>query len=386
MNYHIAVQDKFMDSFIEDVYEIGLENNNVFWLRGEKGDSPYVQTTRAVEYIGENPAHIRHRLKQLQPEDRLFIHWYDTWMADLVFDLPNHLSVIAWGGEFFGEPILAHRHWLFDALTLDFELGERKLHVVPRLNLWAWFKQVSRVQAVFREANKELERRQAHMARINTLILAEHNIGDLEKIKALYPQCRAEHRAGFYDLNADLGVSLPNVERNAQQPLKLLLGNSATSTNNHLDAFQQLQSIPNLHIYCPLSYGDSAYRDFIITQGKALFQDRFNPIMHFMSRSEYLTFLNSMDMVMMYHNRSQAFGNLISALSLGKLVLIKTQNSLHQTFNALQLFHAPAEKIGQLNLPKLLEQAQSAKTSNQRKVQEAFSRSKRLHDWKNALE
>lgn len=386
MNYHIAVQDKFMDSFIEDVYDLGLENNNVFWLRGEKGDSTYVQTTRAVEYIGENPTHIRNRFKQLQPDDQLFIHWYDTWMAELVFDLPNHISVIAWGGEFFGEPILAHRHWLFDALTLDFELRERKLNIVPRLNLWAWFKQVRRVQGVFREANRQLERRQTHVARIDTLILAEHNIGDLEKIKTLYPQCRAEHRPGFYDLNADLGATLPHIERDTTQPLKLLLGNSATSTNNHLDAFQQLKSIPNLHIYCPLSYGNSNYREHIITQGKALFQDRFIPITQFMSRSEYLTFLNSMDMVMMYHNRSQAFGNLISALALGKLVLVKSQNSLHQTFDALQLFHAPAEKIGQLPLETLLEEAQSAKKSNQHLVQAAFSRSKRLHDWKNALQ
>ena len=51
MNYHIITQDKFFDAYIEDIYKLHLEANNVFWVRGKKGEMPWLKTDRAVEYL-----------------------------------------------------------------------------------------------------------------------------------------------------------------------------------------------------------------------------------------------------------------------------------------------------------------------------------------------
>ena len=49
MNYHIMVQDKFLDSYIDDIYEINEQDNNVFWFRGIKDQNGFIKTTYPVE-------------------------------------------------------------------------------------------------------------------------------------------------------------------------------------------------------------------------------------------------------------------------------------------------------------------------------------------------
>ena len=51
MNYHIITQEKFFNTYIEDIYRLGLQDENVIWVRGTEGKNDFFQTDRPVEYI-----------------------------------------------------------------------------------------------------------------------------------------------------------------------------------------------------------------------------------------------------------------------------------------------------------------------------------------------
>ena len=109
MNYHIITQEKFFHAYIEDIYRIHEEDNNVIWVRGTEGKNDFFQTDRPVEYIGTDAAYIRKKLSQLKPEDKLFVSWYDTFIGDIILSmgLPNPLYVYLLGAEFYSFPSVA---------------------------------------------------------------------------------------------------------------------------------------------------------------------------------------------------------------------------------------------------------------------------------------
>jgi len=110
----------------------------------------------------------------------------------------------------------------------------------------------------------------------------------------------------------------------------ILLGNSATPTNNHLDALEKLRPFAgdDIRIYCPLSYGDFAYGDQIAEAGKAIFGDKFIPLRDFMPFGKYLELLTEIDIAIFNNNRQQGMGNMVTLLGLGKKLFI--QNSVTQ--------------------------------------------------------
>lgn len=102
------------------------------------------------------------------------------------------------------------------------------------------------------------------------------------------------------------------------------LGNSASATNNHLDAFPLLRSSneDSRKVIVPLSYGDSAYRDVVLAAGQECVGSRFSPISDFVTPAEYRRLLRSCGHVVMNHRRQQAWGNIIAALWRGSRVYL----------------------------------------------------------------
>ncbi|WP_270413584.1 TDP-N-acetylfucosamine:lipid II N-acetylfucosaminyltransferase [Blautia faecis] len=104
----------------------------------------------------------------------------------------------------------------------------------------------------------------------------------------------------------------------------IVIGNSATDSNQHLDIFQKMKHLDTekIKICCPLSYGEAQYREDVIKKGKEIFGDRFYPITEYMSYEKYVDFLNSCDVGIYNNNRQQALGNISLMLNLGKKVYV----------------------------------------------------------------
>ena len=120
----------------------------------------------------------------------------------------------------------------------------------------------------------------------------------------------------------------------------ILVGNSATATNNHLDVFNLLSTIDlgDRRIIVPLSYGDAEYRDAIIAYGRELFGDRFQPIVEFMPLDRYNTLIAQCSLVVMGHRRQQGGGNTVTQLYKGAKVFLDEANTVYQYYKSRGAF------------------------------------------------
>lgn len=134
------------------------------------------------------------------------------------------------------------------------------------------------------------------------------------------------------------------------QGTNILLGNSATPTNNHMNAFQKLRPYANedIRIYCPLSYGDNEYANEIEEVGSRIFGDKFIAIREFMPHEKYLDILAKIDIGIFNHSRQQAVGNISTLLGLGKAVFI---NRNVTTFSMLKSLGVEIFDIEDLAIP-----------------------------------
>lgn len=386
MNYHIMVQDKFLDSYIEDVYAINEEKNNVFWFRGNENDNRIIKTTRKVEYIGDDIHKIKQKLSLINPTDRIFIHLYDNFIAELVYNLPNKIYVMLWGSEFYCEPFWYHT-WVYDKFTLKqvknyfgYPKIEFSLNPLKILNqIKGYFKVKKKIRISYELKNK-------FIGRIDFFIFIEHNnlfFQDYHKIKSLYPSFKAKNLPGFYDQNFDRAVAVIRNKDIVVSEINLLLGNSAADTNNHLDAFEILKKVKNIKVYCVLSYGgNESYIEYIIKKGIEIFGERFVPITNFMDREKYMEFINSIDILFMYSNRQQAFGNICSFLSLGKPVFLKNENTIKGYLDAMGIETYNAQRIHKIDLEKVIHDNNQRFTRNFEILRANISQEKRLKDLK----
>ena len=112
----------------------------------------------------------------------------------------------------------------------------------------------------------------------------------------------------------------------------ILVGNSATFENNHLEIFDYLSSnfdLKDSNIYCPLSYGEDWYKEQIIKAGKAKFGEKFIALTDFMEKNDYIALLQSCGHVFMNHLRQQALGNICIMMLKGANIYMNPGSPLY---------------------------------------------------------
>jgi dTDP-N-acetylfucosamine:lipid II N-acetylfucosaminyltransferase len=166
----------------------------------------------------------------------------------------------------------------------------------------------------------------------------------------------------------------------------ILIGNSASPNNNHLDVFKTLAEagIPDdSNIIVPLSYGDPIYREKVIAVGYRLFGEQFQPVTKFMELEEYIRLLSSCSSVVMNHLRQQGAGNLFITQYLGAKIYLDKANPLFSEFQVMGLEVRPLELLshesGLLNQPldpeKVVKQQEVVKKTRGRAAFEGYTES-----------
>lgn len=114
----------------------------------------------------------------------------------------------------------------------------------------------------------------------------------------------------------------------------ILVGNSATYENNHLDVFDYLTpvNLGSRKIIAPLSYGDMHYREIVALEAKKLFGKQFVSVEGFLPISEYVSMLSSCSIAIMGHLRQQALGNIVIMIYLGAKVFLNRENPVYDFF------------------------------------------------------
>src|ERR1035437_10527512 len=131
MNYHIMIDDKFIDGFINDSENVSTKNANRYFIRGTKQTAIYVNHPKAewIEDLWSND--FRNILNCVTNQDKIFIHWYDLNVGKLMLTIDKNipLYVSPWGGDFYEDPYLYHINWVHDTITLRYV---KKTYIYPK--------------------------------------------------------------------------------------------------------------------------------------------------------------------------------------------------------------------------------------------------------------
>lgn len=109
----------------------------------------------------------------------------------------------------------------------------------------------------------------------------------------------------------------------------VLLGNSATYTNNHVDVWDTIiESIENnQEIIIPLNYGDM---DYARELSGLLKHERISILNSFISREEYTSMLSRCGFFVLGAMRQQAVGNLLIAIEMGMSIFLYRDSILYK--------------------------------------------------------
>lgn len=121
-------------------------------------------------------------------------------------------------------------------------------------------------------------------------------------------------------------------------PIKILLGNSATETNMHFEAIDWLSKFKeqNIQIICPLSYGNMEYGRKVEEYGKSVFGDRFLPVTNYMNLEEYYKFISTIKIAVFNNNRQQAMGNINTLIGMKCKVYIRHDTCMWEQFSSVK--------------------------------------------------
>ena len=375
------IDDKFIDGFINDAENVTTKNNNRYFIRGVKQNAIYVNHPKAewVEDIWSND--FKNTINSITDQDKIFIHWYDLYVGRLMLTIDKNipLYVIPWGGDFYEDPYLYHINWIHDPITLRYV---KKAYIFSKN--WAMYpksllKNLWRLYDIDKKNLKRFELKKLTVHRINYLLIQNNPI-EFNLIRNIYEIPEIRCLPFFYDQNFDLADKLRTVQVKSNN-INVQIGNSATSANNHVDCFNVLRSFSNenIKLILPLSYGESGYGEFVKRNCLKIFRNKCEFLERFMPREEYIVKLNDIDIAIMFHNRSQAFGNCISLLTLGKKLYLKSNNPLWQVFQEVGIIVFEANKIKDLTFEEFIKPlTEDQIQSNIEKISNLYSKKMQL--------
>jgi hypothetical protein len=83
-------------------------------------------------------------------------------------------------------------------------------------------------------------------------------------------------------------------------------------------------------------------------KGMQIFGDKFQAVKDFLPAGQYIKMLRDVDVVVMYHNRTQAAGNILAFLRMGKKVFLKCESSIFPLLENLGVKVFDANKINEM--------------------------------------
>jgi hypothetical protein len=207
--------------------------------------------------------------------------------------------------------------------------------------------------------------------------IIQFNRGEYELARKWYGATGTFYDCIFYPLYKPM--TLPE---KTEKTVYIQVGNSATASNHHLEAFEQLKpyAAEDIKIYCPLSYGNNKiYRKKVIDRGEALFGDKFVPLVDFMPFDAYMDLLSKIDIAIFNHRRQQALGNIVALLGYGKKVYLRNDIT---TWQMLKDKGIRAFDIAEFTLEPL---DQATKATNAQQIEAHFSDAACIAQWKTVL-
>jgi glycosyltransferase involved in cell wall biosynthesis len=325
MNLHIVPDNTFINAFHDNLDALGLLPGNRIVVRTNnrgltaiKHDIPYARLYSKTfeKLVGETPQY-----------DRVFIHYFTPllyrWVARHSF---KELNWMVWGGDLYNLPGIDHS--CYEAITLDYIQNDRSMNT-----LLYHAKVILGHRPFLKAAYRKVKN-------ILTWMPQEYEFAcDHLPVEATHQFFFYENQQPYQALDGIKGEP-PRSER-----LTLLLGNSGTPSNNHLDAVRFLSEHRiKADLVVPVSYGDRRYISFLRKNlhyafGKVTFVDQFLPF------EDYVKLLASADALVMNTIRPMGYGNILMMLYMGKPVFLNPRNTSLSALEASGIICPPLSAL-----------------------------------------
>ena len=318
-------QKKFSREYFKMLSDNGVNLSNMMLIHYGKKDSYFAEIGLDTKFISNffNPFANLKLIGPLLKADKVIVHSLASPFLILLIALSpstgNKIHWVIWGKDLYFYHMLEKpkiHHKIYEAL---------RKRAISR---------IKNVISIFRE-DYELAEKWYHIKAANI------------EVVTLYP----------YAL--DLTVSEDKPENSAGHTI--LLGNSGSYTNNHIEALEKLShNKENIKkIVCPLSYGgNKAYVRRVMQMGESLFGDKFIPLVEFMEKEHYFEMLRTVDIGVFNYSRQEGLGNIWSLMLSGKTIYMKMPTSTTSFFRrngikVLDIEELKNEKIRRLHQDEL---------------------------------
>ena len=316
---HLVPDEKFIDTAYKN-FESVAPSCNTFFVPSWDKKLKYIKNTPVIfinPFSFKNPFF----MKSLEKYDFIMLHSLNTFNQRLLANTSQDLTFvwIGYGYDYY-DLIYEDRNWLYQEKTRAIvnELTQNGSSAITTHKKHA-LKQLAR-KVLYNNLDKK-----AIVEKINffaPVLENEHNMV-ASKFGSPFP----EYVAWNYGSSAAL---FNNEKKSHCNPNgnNILIGNSATPTNNHIEVFDLLRTrnLGNRKIICPLSYGKSDYASVIKNRGRSYFGENFLGLDTFMPYEEYTELIGTCSNVIMNHHRQQGVGNIVVMLFLGANVYLNRIN------------------------------------------------------------
>jgi len=306
MNLHIAPDNVFVNAFYDNLKALNLLEDNKIIIRTNKKKLSAIQ--RDLPFADVYSAEFDRHVGDTTRYRKVFIHYFTPilfrWVARHQF---NELSWMVWGGDLYN--LRALDRFCYAPLTLAYVQNTFSLEkLLYDVKVWL-------LHAPYRK------RAYAKVKHILTWMKHEYEFA-LNNLPV-----RAGYKFFFYE-NQSPYHALDSLRPTpaAAGRLSLIVGNSGSPANNHLDAvrFLEEQNV-KADLLIPVSYGDKPYIAFLkknlaYRHGKIEFVDRY------MKFEEYVEFLAGAHGLVMNTIRPQGFGNILMMMYMRKPVFFNEGN------------------------------------------------------------
>lgn len=332
MNYHLMIDDKFINDFIIDA-EKTSPNNNVYIIDCLLENVKHVKSNKVV-FAPYGTKLFLETVKTISERDKVFIHWASDAAIDFVLRLPESIKIglFFWGGDIVEIPYSMFKQTIYGPESLNYF---SKYEERPKVK-WNPLKPKRLLRTLGNRywnytANEQAtyEIRKAFFGRLNYFV--HWNVIDFQWVLNHY-KTPAEFVYFFYNFNPIPALD-PHLVPKHKKYISIMLGNSDTTPNNHFEILDVLKKFKNesIKLVIPLNYGNREYGDVIEKRATDIFgKDKVIAIRDFMNREAYYEVLDDVDIAVMNHYRIQAVGNVLALLYRAKKVYMHERSSTYK--------------------------------------------------------
>lgn len=324
---HIGTDEKFLNA-VEFTYEKAFPGKNLIYITLNKKDEPlkHIKVSDNFTFGDFSTSSKNEILKMLDGFDYVILHGLDKFKSDIFLNSKNKEKFVLsiWGAEIYNNPYVLGTS-LYGKQTLK-KFNNKYIFELKNIFRPLYHKLIYNNQDNFNTQLRVIKEISliAGQPPEDFYFLKERNLVNDKAKHFFFSYYPFEY---IFKNNMGLVVSGNNI----------LLGNSASSSNNHLEMIDILSnfSLDDSKVFTPLSYGDKTYAAKISSIGAKKLKHNFVALRDYMTLSEYNITVSSCSIVIMNHYRQQAVGNIMAMLLMGAKVYLDERNTVYHYLKRL---------------------------------------------------